>query len=84
MPDERPRRDYGFAVTNLHALRRAKFLSARELADRAGVNYQTILRLEKGTYTAQAETVRKLAEALGVEPSALVGEQPGIRWEAAA
>ena len=68
------RRRYGVAVPHLHRVRRAKLLSARELASAAGVNYQTVLRLEQGTYTAQYATVRKLAAALGVDPTELTGD----------
>ena len=55
----------------LKELRLDQALSARDLADRAGINYRTILRLEHGQTEAQPRTVRKLAEALGVEPREL-------------
>jgi transcriptional regulator with XRE-family HTH domain len=46
----------------------------RELEERSGVSYNTIWRLEDGRQGAHPRTVRKLAEALGVEPSELVKE----------
>jgi ribosome-binding protein aMBF1 (putative translation factor) len=55
----------------LKELRLDQALSARDLADRAGINYRTVLRLEHGQTEAQPRTVRKLAEALGVEPREL-------------
>jgi transcriptional regulator with XRE-family HTH domain len=56
----------------LAELREERFLSHRELAKRAGVSPQTVLNLEHGDQDAQRRTVRKLAEALGVEPRELV------------
>ena len=59
----------------LKALRESKFLSHRELAKNAGVSPTTVLNLEADNVgEAQRRTVRKLAKALGVEPSELVGE----------
>jgi len=56
----------------LRALREARFLSHRDLAKRASVSPTTVLNLETGRVEAQRRTVRKLAEALGVDPSELV------------
>ncbi len=58
----------------LKELRLDQALSAQDLAVRAGVNYRTILRLEHGQTGAQPRTLRKLAEALGVEPRELKGK----------
>lgn len=59
----------------LRALREKKFLSHRELAKKAGVSPTTVLNLEAGNVTeAQRRTIRKLAEAFGVDPAQLVGE----------
>jgi transcriptional regulator with XRE-family HTH domain len=55
----------------LRELRLDQALSAQDLAERAGVNYRTVLRLELGQSDAQPRTLRKLAEALGVEPREL-------------
>jgi len=46
----------------------------RKLADRSGVNYNAIWRIEVGRTGAQPRTVRRLAEALGVEPYELMKE----------
>ncbi|MDP9477435.1 MAG: helix-turn-helix domain-containing protein [Actinomycetota bacterium] len=56
----------------LRQLREARFLSHRDLAKRASVSPTTVLNLEAGKVEAQRRTVRKLAEALGVDPSELV------------
>jgi len=56
----------------LRTLRERRFLSHRDLAKRAGVSPTTVLNLEAGRVEAQRRTVRKLAEALGVDPAELV------------
>jgi transcriptional regulator with XRE-family HTH domain len=61
-------------VERLKALRRERVLSLRELEEKSGVSYNTIWRLEDGRQGAHPWTVRKLAEALGVEPSDLLRE----------
>ncbi len=59
----------------LRSLREGKFLSHRELAKNAGVSPTTVLNLEVGKVEAQRRTVRKLAEALGVDPAELVAPE---------
>ncbi len=59
-------------VERLRELRRERVLSLRELEERSGVSYNTIWRIEDGRQGAQPRTIRKLAEALGVQPSELV------------
>jgi transcriptional regulator with XRE-family HTH domain len=49
-------------------------LSLRELEEKSGVSYNTIWRIEDGRQGAHPRTVRKLAEALGVEPKELIRE----------
>jgi HTH-type transcriptional regulator, competence development regulator len=61
-------------VERLKELRRVRVLSLRELEDRSGVSYNTIWRIEDGRQGAHPRTVRKLAEALGVQPSELIKE----------
>jgi transcriptional regulator with XRE-family HTH domain len=63
-------------IQRLRELRRQKVLSMRELEEMSGVSYNTIWRLENGVTGAQPRTIRKIAQALGVEPAELVtGEQ---------
>jgi transcriptional regulator with XRE-family HTH domain len=61
-------------VERLKGLRRERVLSLRELEERSGVSYNTIWRIEDGRQGAHPRTVRKLAEALRVEPSELLAE----------
>jgi transcriptional regulator with XRE-family HTH domain len=56
-------------------LRERRSLSLRELSNLSGVNYNAIWRIEVGRTGAQPRTVRRLAEALGVEPHELMKEQ---------
>jgi transcriptional regulator with XRE-family HTH domain len=55
----------------LRELRRHRMLSLRELDERSGVAFDNINKLENERRRAQPRTLRKLAEALGVEPHEL-------------
>lgn len=62
----------------LRDLRRLRMLSLRELEAKSGVAFDNINKLENERHDAQPRTVRKLAEALGVEPKELTkGEKDG-------
>jgi transcriptional regulator with XRE-family HTH domain len=59
-------------VERLRELRRERALALRELGELSGVSLQTIWRIEAGRQGAHPRTIRKLAQALGVEPAELV------------
>jgi transcriptional regulator with XRE-family HTH domain len=60
----------------LRRLRRERALSQRALARAAGVGLDAVNRIEKGRRDALPSTLRKLAQALGVEPRDLMkGEE---------
>jgi transcriptional regulator with XRE-family HTH domain len=60
----------------LRQLRVQKALSLRALGEITGVAFDTISKLENGRRPARLVTIRKLAEALGVEPTELMkGEE---------
>ena len=61
----------------LRRLRREQFLSHRDLSRISGLSTTTILKLEQERGGARPSTVRRLAEALGVEPGYLaeIGEE---------
>ena len=61
--------------SKIKRLRRLNALSLRELGRRSGIAYDTINKLENEQRAAQARTLRRLAEALGVEPKELMKEQ---------
>lgn len=57
----------------LQEFRLAKFWSRDELAEKSGLHRDHIGRLERGEGgNSRPPTVRRLAEALGMEPSELV------------
>ena len=56
----------------LRELRVEQALTLRALGERSGVAYDTINKLELGRRPAHASTIRKLADALGVEPKELM------------
>lgn len=70
-------------LAQLKVVRERRALTQQQLAERAGINRVTIARLEGGHDQPFPTTVRKLADALGVEPAELMvlphgrdGEQP--------
>ena len=61
---------------NLNALRTEGEWSMRALTDRAHVSERTLQYLEKAEMIPALSTVEKLAQALGVETSSLLGQRP--------
>jgi transcriptional regulator with XRE-family HTH domain len=59
----------------LRSLRKGRLLTQEELSRMTGVAQDTISALETGKREAHPGTIRKLAEALGVEPQELIEEQ---------
>ena len=59
-------------MEKLKNLREQRVMSIGDLSDKSGVHRNTISRMENGRGKAYASTIRKLAVALGVEPSDLV------------
>jgi transcriptional regulator with XRE-family HTH domain len=56
--------------------RERAFLSKSELAERAGLNRNTIGRIEESEATeVYPRTIRKIAEALSVDPASLVPKE---------
>ena len=61
-------------MLQLRATRQRLFLSAEELAHRAGISVFTVNRIENGHSRAKFSTIQKLARALGVSPEQLTQE----------
>jgi transcriptional regulator with XRE-family HTH domain len=59
----------------MQRIRQRQNLSVRELADKAGVNKNTILRLEKGLTPSYA-TLNRVCEALGIHIAQLTQPEP--------
>jgi len=59
---------------NLKAARVRRLLTQEELAEKAGVSPSTIVNIERDQTVPHFRTIRKLAEALDVNPTSLLGE----------
>jgi transcriptional regulator with XRE-family HTH domain len=60
----------------VRAARERRYLSQRELAERAGINRNTVWRIEgSGQTEVHPRTIRKIAEALSVEPATLTPKE---------
>lgn len=61
----------------LKQLRQDAFMSRAELASKAGLHPDHIGRLERGDWSggSRLDNIRKLAEALGIEPRELIDEE---------
>jgi transcriptional regulator with XRE-family HTH domain len=60
--------------TRLREWRRRRMLTQRELAEASGVAQVTIARIELGEASPRFATLRKLAQALQIEPGDLLAE----------
>jgi transcriptional regulator with XRE-family HTH domain len=56
-------------VITLHEARVRRLWSIRELATQAGVATRTIVQIEAGRIVPRYSTMRKIAAALGMEPT---------------
>ncbi|MGK9264186.1 helix-turn-helix transcriptional regulator [Sinorhizobium meliloti] len=57
---------------NLRRIRHGKQLTQEELADRSGLSARYIGAIERADVSASVTVLGQIAEALGVEPAALV------------
>ena len=58
--------------SRLREVRERLFITQAELADQSGVAESNISRIETGVQQPRPSTVKRLAMALGIEPSELV------------
>jgi transcriptional regulator with XRE-family HTH domain len=59
-------------LKHLRRYREEQAMTQRQLSEKSGVTQATIVHAEKGGDT-RPTTVRKLADALGIEPRKLIG-----------
>jgi transcriptional regulator with XRE-family HTH domain len=60
----------------VRAVREQRFFSQRELAGKASVNHNTVWRIEGDTSVeVHPRTIRKIAEALSVDPASLTPQE---------
>ena len=65
-----------FHIMRLKSLRKQDGLSLRGLAEIAGVHFVSLARIEAGVLDPRLSTLRKLAKALKVTVSELIGDHP--------
>jgi transcriptional regulator with XRE-family HTH domain len=58
----------------LREVRTRRLLTQDELAQKAGVSQSTIANIERDNAEPQFRTIRKLAKALDVDPTELLGD----------
>ena len=58
----------------LREVRTRRLLTQDELADRAGVSQSTIANIERDNAEPQFRTIRKVAKALDIDPTELLGD----------
>lgn len=58
----------------LREVRIRRLLTQEELAEKAGLSPSTVVNIERDQAEPQFRTIRKLAEALDVDPISLLGE----------
>ena len=60
----------------VRAAREKRFFSQRELASKAGINHNTVWRIEgAGPVEVHPRTIRRIAEALSVDPATLTPKE---------
>lgn len=64
--------------TSILALRRSRGLTQEELAEKAGVTVRTIQRIESGETVPRAYTLKRIAEAVGVQWEELHSPEPAM------
>lgn len=65
--------DMATAGENIRRARERAVLTQAELAEIAGINRSSLSMIESGKKKPRPSTIRKLADALGIEPTRLVG-----------
>lgn len=63
-----------YGLPNLRQIREGQRYSLRALAEKVGMSYVALFRLETGETDPRLSTLRKLAKALGVTVADLIGE----------
>ncbi len=70
-------------MTSLREVRRRNLFSIIQLAEKAGVSTRTIVDLEHGRTVPRLQTMRKVSEALGVDPESIEEFRNAIEGESA-
>lgn len=67
----------GRAMPHLRAWRMSKLIGQADLARQSGVPIATLARAERGDSVVRFDTIRKLADALDMDPQQLLDTAPG-------
>jgi SOS regulatory protein LexA len=65
---------------NIRRLREERGINQRELAKKAGISHSYVSDVERGEAMPSLRFIEKIADALGVSPSALINRR-GAEWE---
>jgi transcriptional regulator with XRE-family HTH domain len=71
----------GLVGRNIARMRKVRGLTQQELADSVSVTRKTINSYENGSGSLTLETLRTIANALGMTESELIATEPFERWE---
>lgn len=63
-------------MPTLRELRKERVMTQTDLAEKSGLSWRTVYRIEKGEVTPVFKTINKLAHGLGVEPG-IIQFKPG-------
>lgn len=66
-------------MRHLRSIRTQEGLSLRSLAEKSGVHYVSLARMEAGILDPRLSSVQRIAKALSVSVSELIGDQPQTR-----
>jgi Predicted transcriptional regulator with C-terminal CBS domains len=66
--------DYKLIGTKIRDFRRFKGLTQHELAERAGMNFQSLSRIERGVNKPAYDTLKRIMDALEITPNDLLLE----------
>jgi HTH-type transcriptional regulator, competence development regulator len=63
-----------YVGNKLKEIRTSRLLTQEELAEKAGVSAATVVNVERNNQEPHFRTIRKLAKALDVDPTELLGD----------
>jgi transcriptional regulator with XRE-family HTH domain len=63
-----------YTGNKLKEVRTRRLLTQEELAEKAGISAATVVNVERNNQEPHFRTIRKLAKALDIDPTELLGE----------
>ena len=68
-----------FLGENIQTIRKHKGMKQQELADKIGINMQSLSKIERGVNYPTFDTLEKIMDVLGVTPNECVGRMEVYR-----